>query len=231
MTTNELTSREGRRRLSVAHLLIALVAMFVVSPFADTILYGRIIESVAFTLVLLFAVSAVGARRRTLVTAAILAAPALLTRWADHIRPNLLPIEFSLAAAIAFVLFIIFHLFRFVIFARTVNSEVLCAALSIYLLFAVAWAFAYTLLATWDPNAFVFTDIAAPQATLTGFTALYFSVEILTSLAFGDIVPVSNIARMVTLMEAIAGMFYMAILIARLVGLYVSQRTVRGPHV
>jgi hypothetical protein len=110
-----------------------------------------------------------------------------------------------------------------VISAPVVNAEVLCAAISIYLLFAVAWAFLYTLLARWEPNAFVFTDASAAKQSLSGFTALYFSVQILTTITFGDILPLSNIARMMSIVEATAGVFYLAILISRLVGLYASH--------
>jgi hypothetical protein len=60
---------------------------------------------------------------------------------------------------------------------------------------------------------------------MSGFTALYFSVQILTTITFGDILPVSNIARMLALVQSTSGVFYMAILVARLVGLYSSGGT------
>jgi len=119
-------------------------------------------------------------------------------------------------------MFVSWHLFRFVITAP-VNAEVLCAAISIYLLCALAWAFLYTILAAWNPSAFTFTQPNDSAATLSGFLALYFSMQVLTTITFGDILPVSSIARMVTVVEAAAGMFYLAIMIARLVGLYSSR--------
>ena len=214
---------EGRHRLSVAHLLVAIVVMFVVAPFADAILFGRLIESMVFTAMLLAAVNAVGGRRRTLIVAALLMMPALLTRWIDHISPGLLPHWPSHIATVVFVSFVIWQLLRFVMSAPLVTAEVLCAALSIYLLYAVAWAYLYMLLVMVRPDAFVWTAPRAAQSPLTGFTALYFSFEILTALAFGDILPVSNVARMMTLVEVTSGIFYVAILIARLVGLYSSE--------
>jgi hypothetical protein len=48
-----------------------------------------------------------------------------------------------------------------------------------------------------------------------------FSVQILTTITFGDILPV-YIARMLALVQSTSGVFYMAILVARLVGLYAS---------
>jgi hypothetical protein len=120
------------------------------------------------------------------------------------------------------VSFVIFHLLRFVVAAPQVNSEVLCAAVAIYLLFAIVWAFIYTLLARWQPGAFDLTNANDAKNAMTGFTALYFSVQILTTITFGDILPVSNVARMLALVQSTSGVFYMAILVARLVGLYSS---------
>ena len=190
------------------------------APFVDTIPFGRLTEALIFTAVLLFAMNAIGRRRQTLVVAALLVTPALVTRWIDHFYPGLLPVWPSLLAAVVFVSFVIWHLLRFVMSSPTVTSEVLCAAISIYLLFAVAWAFLYTLLASSHPEAFTFTVAADAQTKISGFTAIYFSAEILTALAFGDIVPVSNVARMMTLVEATCAVFYVTILIARLVALY-----------
>jgi hypothetical protein len=92
----------------------------------------------------------------------------------------------------------------------------------------VAWSFLYTLLARSDPSAITFTSPSDAKAVLAGFNALYFSVQVLTTITFGDIVPVSNTARMMALVEAIVGVFYLAILVARLVGLYSGGESSNG---
>lgn len=222
-TIKHLTMQEGRYRFSVLHLLVAIVVMFVVSPFVDRMAYGQFVESVIFSVLMLAAMNAVGGRRSVLVAAALLVLPVLLARWINHFWPNLVPVDISLAAAMIFVAFVIVHLFRFVIAAPQVNSEVICAAISIYLLFAVAWAFAYSLLARWQPGAFEFTNANDADARMIGFTALYFSIQISTTITFGDILPVSNVARMMALVQSTAGVFYMATMVARLVGLYSSS--------
>ena len=53
---------------------------------------------------------------------------------------------------------------------------------------------------------------------------IYFSFVTLTTLGYGDIVPVSASARMLATMEALMGQLYLAVLVARLVGMQVSQR-------
>lgn len=215
--------QEGRYRFSVAHLLVAIVLLFIVVPFSNRFAYGRAVETIAFTLVMLAGVNAVGGRKSMWAAAALWATPAIAARWVSHVWPQPFIVDLYLIAAAAFVIFVINHLLRFVVRAPQVNEEVLCASISIYLLFAVAWAFGYSLLARWDPTAVAFTNAHDANATLDGFYALYFSVQVLTTITFGDIQPVSNVARILVLVEAIIGVFYLAILVSRLVGLYSSS--------
>jgi len=58
---------------------------------------------------------------------------------------------------------------------------------------------------------------------MRGFRSLYFSYATLTTVGYGDIIPVSGGARMLAIAEAIAGMFYVTLTIARLVALYYSK--------
>lgn len=58
---------------------------------------------------------------------------------------------------------------------------------------------------------------------MQGFTALYFSLITLATVGYGDIVPVAGVVRMLAAIEAIVGIFYVALLISRLVSLYPSK--------
>ncbi len=223
MTTNEPAS-QGILRVSVAWFLIALVLLLVTIPFVDQLKDGLLIEAVLMTLVLLSAVLSVGGRRRTLITAAVLVAPALVGTWMDHLRPDLLPRDLRLVASIVFVAFVIVHLLGFILRAPRVSADVLYAAISIYLMLAILWSFAYTLVARLVPGSFVFPVASDPHRSMGRFEALYFSLGTLTTVDYGDIIPVSNVARMLAMLEAITGVFYLAILIARLVSLYSSNQ-------
>lgn len=81
------------------------------------------------------------------------------------------------------------------------------------------WTMAFTELARVNPAAFTF---AVPGQTMDGFEAFYFSFVTLSTIGYGDITPVSRVARMLCVMEAITGMFYVAVLVARLVSIYSS---------
>jgi hypothetical protein len=218
-----LPAQEGVRRLSVARFLIALGVWLVCVPFMDQLPYGDLIEASLITLVLLSAVMAVGGRRRTLIAAAVLVTPALVAKWIDHFQPDAIPREFVLVTAIVFSGFVVVHLLVFILRAPWVNAEVLCAAVATFLMMGLLWAFAYILVARLVPNSFVFTVGSEANRSMTVLEALYFSFGTLTNY-YGDIIPVSRAARTLAMVQATAGLFYMAVLISRLVSLYSGDR-------
>jgi hypothetical protein len=122
------------------------------------------------------------------------------------------------------VAFVIVHLFSFILRAERVGTGVLCAAVATYLMMALLWGFAYMLAAQMDPGSFEFTLKSDPYRSMVRFEALYYSLGTLSGVNHGDIIPVSNAARMLAMMEATTGMFYLALLVARLVGLYSGDR-------
>jgi hypothetical protein len=72
------------------------------------------------------------------------------------------------------------------------------------------------------PGSFVVSDGAA-SCHIEGFNDLYFSFMTLGTVGYGDSVPVSRLARVLAMIEAVFDMFYMALMIARLVSLYTSS--------
>ena len=220
--------RIGLHRFSAAEFLIAVVLLFVVSPFVELIPGGNLIETVLITLVLVMGVLAVGRRRRTLVVAVILALPAFIGKWVNHFRPDWVPTEVFLVTGLLFVIFVVAHLLGFILRAPRVNSEVLCAGISAYLLLGLSWSFAYLLVAQLAPDAFFLNNGTTTGHSLHGADAFYFSLITLSTVGYGDIIPVSNVARMLAAMEAITGSLFVAVLIARLVALYSSERLQSG---
>lgn len=210
---------------SAARLLVALLLFIVSAPFLTQYRSGQVISSVLLTTVLVIAALAMGSRRWTFVAARFLLVPALAARWLAHLRPDLLPPEIFPATAMLFVGFVFVNVFYSILRAAEVNAETLCAGVCGYLLLGLFWAFAYTLLTSISPNAFAFAVRPAwPPGMMKGFTAIFFSYVTLASVGSGDIVPVSPVAQMLSMMEAMAGVFYMAVMIARLVALHSSRK-------
>lgn len=223
--------RPGLRKHSVALFLGAMVTLLVTVPFFSRVSGGDIAESLAISFVLLAAVPAVGAHRRSLMLAILLVIPVLIARWMNHTHPERMPPAVFLAGGLVFMSFVTVNLVEFIARAPRVNSEVLCAGVAVYLLMGLVWSLAYTLVANLEPGSFVFqTPALAVESnigmTMQGETAIYYSFITLNTVGYGDIVPVSGFARILSVLESTTGLFYMALLVARLVSLYNAQPVV-----
>ncbi|HVP10642.1 MAG TPA: potassium channel family protein [Phycisphaerae bacterium] len=217
-------SRIGVRRFSAFELLVVLVLWIVSASFFWQIKYGDLIEAVLMTLVMLSAVLAVSNSRGTLVVAILLAAPAFTCKWLSHVRPDVMPPEVHMTCALVFMVFLVGHFLRFILRAPRVTSEVLCTAINAYLLMGILWSLAYILVAELVPGSFSFAVGSAPGRAMRGFDAVYFSFVTLCTVGYGDVVPVSHGAQMLAIAEAATGLFYVTMLIARLVSLYSTAR-------
>jgi len=206
-------------------LLIALTLLFLSFPFVEEVNGGDIIVSVLLSLVLISAVLAVASSGRTLVVAVLLMIPAIAGRWINHFRPDLVPPAVFLIAGLALVAFVVFNLMRFILRAPSVDAEVLCASISAYLMLGLLWTIAYWLVDQLTPGGAFSFNTNAGTRSMNGFTGFYFSFITLSTVGYGDITPVSRIARWLAAMEAMTGLLYVAVLIARLVSLYSSPKS------
>src|SRR5438128_4960575 len=212
------------RRFSTVQLLIALALFFMWAPFVEEIEGGELIVSGLFSLVLVAGVLAVADRKRVLVIALVLAIPAIAGRWINHFRPDLIPPAVFLVAGLILIAFVVGNLLRFVLRAPSVNTEALCASISAYLMLGLMWTMAYWLVDQLTPGGAFSFNTNTGTRSMNGFTGFYFSFITLSTVGYGDITPVSRIARWLAAMEAMTGLLYVAVLIARLVSLYSSPK-------
>jgi len=220
--------RPGVLRFSAAQFLITLVLMLVGYPFVMDLKYGDVYEAFFMTTTLTMAVLAVGHRRRTLVIATVLLMPALAGKWLNHFSPDKVPAPWYLAATILCLAFVVIQLFRYILRAPDVDSEVLCAAVGTYLMLGLLWAFAYKFVNHLAPDSFIYTSGPASGHSMKGFTAIYYSFCTLSTVGYGDIVPGTNVVRMLASVESITGVFYGTILVARLVAIFSNRRPAAG---
>ena len=212
------------RRFSTVQLLIALAVLLIGAPFVEELEGGHLILSVLFSLVLIAGVFAVANRKRSLAIALVLAIPAITMRWINQLRPDLVHPAAFLVCALVLLAFVIGHLLHFILRAPVVNMEVLCGSIAAYLMLGLMWTVAYWLVDQLTPGgAFSFNTNRGAQS-MNGFTGFYFSFITVSTVGYGDITPVSRAARWLAAMEAMTGLLYVAVLIARLVSLYSSAK-------
>lgn len=111
-----------------------------------------------------------------------------------------------------------FVIVREIFSARKVTRDTIEGGVCVYLLIGIAWSYLYNLLLIIQPQAFNLNLSSNLQDDL-----LYFSFLTLTTVGYGDILPVSPLARVCANLEAIVGILYPSIYIARLVGQYSSE--------
>ena len=221
-------STQGRfrlRRFSAVQLLISLALLLICAPFVDEIKGGQLIVVCLLSLIVVSAVVAIADRKSVLVIALVLAVPAVVARWINYFRPNLVHPAVFLVCGLLVLALVIARLLRFVLRAHSVDTEVLCASIAAYLLLGLMWTMAYWLVDQLTPGGAFSFNTNAGTRSINGFTGFYFSFITLSTVGYGDITPVSNIARWLAAMEAMTGLLYVAVLIARLVAMYSIQKS------
>lgn len=211
-------------RFSMVQLLIALAVLLICAPVVEEVEGGHLILSALFSLVLLAAVIAVAGRRRTLIIAVVLGFPAITARWINHFRPDLVHPAVFLVCAMLLLGFVIAQLLHFILHAPVVTVEVLCASIAAYLMLGLMWTLAYWLVDQLTPGGAFSFNTGRGGHSMDGFSGFYFSFITLSTVGYGDITPVSRMARWLAAMEAITGLLYVAVLIAWLVSLYSAEK-------
>ena len=126
---------------------------------------------------------------------------------------------------LGFLLIAVWCALKQVAIGTEVSANRLVGAVCVYLLLGVIWAFAYTLLDLLSPGSFQgFSPLDDPYWDSEW---LYFSFVTMTTLGYGDILPISATARALAYMQSVSGQFYVAVLVAGLVSGYISIK--QGP--
>lgn len=208
----------------VAHpsavLLVAQLVLVLAYPGLQGSTVGRAFAGVAQMVVVLISVWAV--RRTEVLTwvALLLGAPAVVLAVAEAVQPDVGWIVVASAAFhVPFYFFVSYALIRYLFHDDKVTRDELFATGAAFTV--VAWGFAYLYAAAqvvW-PGSFVGYSSPDGAEALPWFELLYLSFTTLTSVGLSDVYPVLAHARSLVMVEQVAGVFYVALVVARLVGL------------
>lgn len=214
-----------RRRLAPGRhlpLLLVLCVLFVLYPLL--VEAGRVrLLRFAFVAVLAAAVYGLVDRRTLTFWGLVLALPASIAQVVLYVAPGRSVLIAATALGLAFLALVIAALLGSVMRSGAVTSDRIAGAISVYLLLGLAWALAYGLVGVLDSSAFGGVEPAAqgaPSEAEYGF--LYYSFATLSTLGYGDVVPLSPVARSLAWTEAVTGQLFLAVLVARLVGLQIA---------
>ena len=180
-----------------------------------------------YTLVMLASLYLVSTNRRHLIIGIILFVPATITKW--NIMPFLDPqtqlLSYSILQVI-FLAYVVRVMYRFLLSAKKVDTEIIYASIILYIIFGLCMSLVYqgTLIVvpgSLGPSLVLdFNDQASLTVVLHDL--IYFSFVTQTTLGYGDIAPVTGFAKALASTQALVGQIYVAVIIARLVGIQIA---------
>jgi len=214
----------AKTRLVTGHrfliLFILLLASVIAYPYMEEGVPGYYTLRLLTGGILALSVYAVSFRRGLTVVAVLLAIPAAVQRlFHPTLTAGFLPV-LTLVLSFTFDVWIVVAIFRRVFANTRITSETIFAALCIYLLNGLTFASIYGLVAALQSKAFLL-DPATNQHTIPDrFDFIYYSFGMMTQLGAAGMTAVTDQARSISVLEAILGQLYLAVLISRLVGAY-----------
>jgi voltage-gated potassium channel len=232
-TKDSTTTPRWRQRLLQHRFVVMLVLLslfLTVLPFLRALNpahqrgFFAIISAPLFIGILLSAVFAISRTRMTLTIAVVLGIPAVIMEFLSH---GSIPVSLQFATDILqgglltyCVALIAMRLFEI----EEVTFDNICASVCAYILLALTWSLVYQIIERQVPGSFLSGGIAIDGFSTTGnISAVYFSMVTISTLGYGDIVPASQQVRLLASCEAITGQIYLAVLVARLVGLHIAH--------
>jgi len=206
-----------------SYLLISLIVLLLLFPIVSDVFIERVIFDVFLSIVLLSAVYTVSPKKHVFTIALLLSLPTFAGMWATYFLKNFYVTLVGWSFAVAFFGFIGIIVLSDVLRAEKVTTDTIHAAICVYLLMGVTWALLYSVMEGIRPESFVIAQGQFSGATDYVPHFLYYSFVTLTTLGFGDITPLTPAAKSFSYMEAVTGQIYIAVLIARLVGLHIAH--------
>lgn len=217
--TRHALSRLFRQRCF--YLFVFLLALIVTAPFAESSPRGVLLRNSANIFIIVTAVAAVGRSTGSFIIIVLLAAPTILFRWLSFTTDESSYLDVALRMNAAMYAAAIAFLMRYVFDRSVIDTDRLWGAASCFLLLGVMWSFLYAIIDRAVPDAYVIRGSIAPL----DFTDLiYFSFSTMTTTGFGDIAPLARMAKIASVVQAVIGQLFIAILIAKLVGVYPAGR-------
>ena len=198
-------------------LFVVLIAAIGAVSFVPATDHGRLVLNGVNMFLLIATVAAVGRTTVSFVIALLLAVPAVWFQyvglWHDSDRD--LAGSWMFSGTLYFIATA--YLLRYVFQPRVMTQDKLFGAAAAYLMIGVLWAYLYAIVGYFFPQSYM---VVGQPGRLVYADALYLSITVLTSTGFGDVTPLTRAARGICMIEQITGGLFVAILIARLAGVF-----------
>lgn len=201
------------------YLLLLLLSLVLLFPYLEEGIFARTLLGILFSIVLLVGAFANRQTRRGFILKLGLALLGVGLQWAALWTESIAILDFAGISYVASLAIAISGVLRYILKRGPITADKLHGALAGYIMLAFVWAFIYALIerssaGSFGPGRLDFTQPG------TFFKLLFFSFTTLTTTGYGDVIPLTDQARSIVIVEEFAGVFYVGVLIARLAGLY-----------
>jgi len=200
-------------------LLISILLMFGLRPLLEGLRANSLLVNLFFSAVLMSGVYAASPKRHVFYISLAIASPALIISWAGYIVSAHSFVFVGKVFAGLFYIFLIIVILKYIFKEKVITGDMIIGAICAYLLLGMMWASMFSIIEILQPGSFNLPE--GMDSELSNFS--YFSFVTLTTLGYGDITPLTATSRSLSLLEAVTGQLYIAILIARLVGIHIAQ--------
>jgi hypothetical protein len=212
---------------SLTVLLVLLVGNIFIVPLSDFATWGRFIARAVLSLIMISGAIATVRDRRIVALALLMALGSMFVGWEGLERTNLYIHLFNDLYSLLFVGVLVALILRQVFRAGPITPQRVQGAVAVYLLLGLFWAASYEMVELVWPGSFSFSHQEG-RAVLPQLA--YFSFTTLTTLGFGDIVPLNPVARSLAMLEALVGQLFPVLLIARLVTMEIDYQQKTRPR-
>ncbi len=223
--TNYLLSYLNSRFYRLRNLTISMVLWLILYPVLEGSAIRMFILNILMSAIVLFGIFAVSYGKKNVAIGLAFGLPWFILTWLSLFissTPSIL-ISLSNVFLIFFLSFTAIVILLFVLRSKEISADFLYGAVSVYLLIGGTWSTIYTLLETVQPGSFVIDPAYNIDGIVNWSDLLYYSYATLTTLGYGDVIPITSHARSLAVIEAIIGVMYLATIISRLVGLFISK--------
>lgn len=207
-------------------LTLALLFGTFAYPIASDLFGGGLLRF-SITAMLLAGLYAVANHPWTFRVLLVAVVPVMLSNWfLDPYDTNILVDRLASLAINLFLFTVMIVVFVDVVRSQRVSADTIFGAVAVYLLFGVTMALMFQFVNNVEPGSVISsvgeaTSLSERHDQFSEF--LYFSFVTLTSVGYGDLTPIGAQARSLAMLEGVIGQLYLAILIARLVGIHIAQ--------
>jgi hypothetical protein len=201
-------------------LMGLMMALLVLGPILEQFVTIRKLIDVFLTAIILSMLYTITSKKRVFYYAWSLAIIMLLSLWLKYFVGYDLFARISMVVGALFTIVVTSLTVQFIVQSKTVTREVVYAAMLVYLLLAQLWAMVYTFLHRINPASF---NLPGGQGDFLIFE--YYSFVTLTTLGYGDITPLTKVAKAFAVLEAVVGQLYLVVVVAWFVGMLVARKS------